>query len=84
MEYKFKVDGVLRKGEQIQTASRRGTLDYAEKECAKYSKGKKVNVFYNPKNSDDCLLVPGVHPGVPVFIVFGAGLVVLGCFMPYI
>ena len=77
--YSYSVDGQPYRSSRI-TFGAINKLN-AGKTVARYPKGKRIKVFYNPQKPDQAVLAPGAGAtGSLVFIGIGIGLALMGAF----
>lgn len=70
--YNYVVDGTEMKGDQVAIGDYgSGNISHAQKIVGTYPVDKEVKVYYNPKDSTECLLEPGLKG--QSYAMFGGG-----------
>ncbi|GGB79286.1 hypothetical protein GCM10011352_01180 [Marinobacterium zhoushanense] len=62
IEFKYKVNGISYTSSNFTYMGTSGfTKKYAGKYTARYFVGKHINIFYNPRNPEMAVIIPGIH-----------------------
>ncbi len=71
VKYVYELEGRSLTGTQISLSDVGSSSDAAKAMVAKYPVGTKVKVFYNPANTSEAVLVPGIATGSVVSVFLG-------------
>ncbi len=80
IHYTYVVDGQQYKSDMVFTKDGYANDDLSEQEAiiARYPEGADIEVFFNPRNPEQCVLIPGDSPATEVTYTFGIILVLIG------